>query len=131
MRKPSIARCDKIQPTPIKDIYQYKGHLSDEDIANIEQILNRNVSEEQIDILEAFDMFEYNETTLYEKFNRFIESSDPPLVVAFGRLNPPTLGHHKLVDTMASLAKGEKARLYLSHTQDKKKNPLSYEQKVK
>ena len=51
-------------------------------------------------------------------------------VIAFGRMNPPTIGHQKLVDKMASLAQGEKAKLYLSHTQDKKKNPLDYDTKI-
>ena len=52
-------------------------------------------------------------------------------VVAFGRMNPPTIGHQKLVDTMASLASGEKAKLYLSHKQDDKTDPLYYESKLR
>lgn len=130
LKKPSIARCDKIQPTSIKDIYQYKGHLSDDDIANIEQIMRGVNVEEQLCFTEAFDGTIYNEGALYEKFNRLFEAENAPTVIAFGRMNPPTIGHRKLVDTMASLTNGGKARLYLSHTQDKKKNPLSYEDKL-
>ena len=98
---------------------------------DIESGWERESLEEHLCFTETFNKVDNNELSLYEKFNRFIESNEPPLVVAFGRLNPVTKGHRKLVDTMASLAKGEKARLYLSHTQDKKKNPLSYEQKIK
>jgi predicted kinase/nicotinic acid mononucleotide adenylyltransferase len=55
------------------------------------------------------------------------------VVVAFGRMNPPTVGHKKLVDKLKSIAlqKHGSPFLYLSHSQDKKKNPLSYEQKLK
>jgi nicotinic acid mononucleotide adenylyltransferase len=53
-------------------------------------------------------------------------------VVSFGRFNPITTGHEKLVNAVMSEAikrKGEPA-IYMSHTQDPKKNPLSYDQKV-
>lgn len=54
-------------------------------------------------------------------------------VMAFGRMNPPTTGHAALVDKMHEVAKQHKAShvLVASHTQDKKKNPLSGEEKVK
>jgi len=47
-------------------------------------------------------------------------------------MNPPSVGHQKLVDKINSVAKKEKAvpELYLSHSQDKKKNPLSYLAKI-
>ena len=53
-------------------------------------------------------------------------------VVSFGRFNPITIGHEKLVNAVMSEAikrKGEPA-IYMSHTQDPKKNPLSYNQKI-
>lgn len=50
-------------------------------------------------------------------------------VVMFGRLNPPTIGHEKLINKMKSL--GGEPLIFLSHTQDSKKNPLSYEDKVR
>jgi nicotinic acid mononucleotide adenylyltransferase len=60
------------------------------------------------------------------------------IVFTFGRMNPPTIGHAKLVDKVQSVAKSEKAdaRVYLSHTsvQDdpkNKKDPLNYKQKIK
>ena len=54
-------------------------------------------------------------------------------VVAFGRLNPPTTGHEKLVQQLAAIAKhhGARATLFLSHTQDTKSNPLSHADKVR
>jgi len=55
------------------------------------------------------------------------------VVLSFGRMNPPTIGHQKLVDKITSIARSKKAQphLYLSHSQDKKKNPLSYNDKLK
>ena len=53
-------------------------------------------------------------------------------VLAFGRMNPPTIGHEKLVDKVHEVAKKHDAvhAVVLSHSQDAKKNPLSVEQKV-
>ena len=55
-----------------------------------------------------------------------------PVAITFGRMNPPTIGHQKLVDHLHSTAKkhGADAEVHLSHTQDRKKNPLSHAQKV-
>ncbi len=54
-------------------------------------------------------------------------------VVSWGRFNPPTIGHEKLVIKLASLAKRERGdpRVYLSHTQHPKKDPLSYREKIR
>ena len=55
------------------------------------------------------------------------------VVLSFGRLNPITVGHEKLADKIKAVAKSEKAtpQLYLSHSQDPKKNPLSYDEKYR
>lgn len=55
------------------------------------------------------------------------------VVIAFGRMNPPTVGHEKLVAKIKSEARKNRATpmLFLSHSQDKKKNPLSYEDKIR
>jgi len=52
------------------------------------------------------------------------------VVTTFGRMNPPTSGHQKLVDKITSLAKGADARIYLSHSQNNKKDPLDYNTKI-
>ena len=48
-------------------------------------------------------------------------------VFVFGRFNPPTIGHGKLLNALTSTAQreGGKALVYTSSTQDAKKNPLS------
>ena len=53
-------------------------------------------------------------------------------VIVFGRFNPPTIGHEKLLKAAATQAKREGADLaiYPSRTQDKKKNPLDPKTKI-
>lgn len=52
-------------------------------------------------------------------------------VFTFGRMNPPTIGHEKLVQEVVKVARqeGGKPLVYLSHTYDSKKNPLPYDTK--
>jgi cytidyltransferase-like protein len=55
-----------------------------------------------------------------------------PVVFAFGRMNPPTVGHGALVDKVKELADKHEAHheIVLSHSVDPKKNPLTPEQKL-
>ena len=55
------------------------------------------------------------------------------LTVAFGRFNPPTIGHQQLMDTAAQAASQDDGGQYLifpSRSQDKKKNPLDPDTKI-
>lgn len=59
------------------------------------------------------------------------EAASELVVITFGRFNPPTSGHEKLLDAVAKEAKGAKYRVYASQSEDKKKNPLAFSDKVK
>ena len=52
------------------------------------------------------------------------------LTVAFGRFNPPTTGHEKLLDTVATSSDDGDYIIVPSRSQDKKKNPLDADTKV-
>jgi nicotinic acid mononucleotide adenylyltransferase len=54
------------------------------------------------------------------------------VVISFGRMNPVTVGHEKLVNQVLNVAskEGGEPAIYLSHSSDPKKNPLSYEDKL-
>jgi len=52
------------------------------------------------------------------------------LTIAFGRFNPPTVGHEKLLNHIKTTAEGGDYRIYPSHSQDPKKNPLDSATKV-
>ena len=68
------------------------------------------------------------------KFKDFLrEQKEKHAVLAFGRMNPITNGHEKLVNKVKDIATkvGGSHHIVLSHSQDPKKNPLSAAQKVK
>jgi len=53
------------------------------------------------------------------------------ITVGFGRFNPPTVGHEKLLNTISQTAgKGGQYRIYPSRSEDPKKNPLPAGEKV-
>jgi predicted kinase len=56
-----------------------------------------------------------------------------PVVMAFGRMNPPTTGHEKLVNRVKDIAKDYNAphHIIISHSVDAKKNPLDIASKLK
>ena len=59
-----------------------------------------------------------------------VEKTKGTLTIAFGRFNPPTTGHGKLLDTVASSSDEDDYMIIPSRTQDKKKNPLDTDTKV-
>ena len=58
------------------------------------------------------------------------ERTKGTLTIAFGRFNPPTTGHEKLLDTVAKSSDDGDYVIVPSRSQDKKKNPLDADQKV-
>ena len=53
-----------------------------------------------------------------------------PLTVVFGRFNPPTVGHKKLLDAAKKAAGKGSLKIYPSRSQDAKKNPYDPDEKV-
>ena len=68
---------------------------------------------------------------MINKFSQFLVEEEKTVYFTFGRMNPPTIGHGKLLDVLASKAGRNPYRVFLSHSQDKNKNPLHYIDKVK
>ena len=60
------------------------------------------------------------------------EKKGDTAIFTFGRFNPPTVGHEKVVVAVANVARKEGGEyfVYPSHSQDSKKNPLSQKQKI-
>jgi len=61
------------------------------------------------------------------------EKKGDTAIFTFGRFNPPTVGHEKLVVATANVARREGGEyfVYPSHSQDSKKNPLDQTTKVR
>jgi hypothetical protein len=64
-------------------------------------------------------------------FKLYLKEDSGDIVFAFGRFNPPTIGHEKLMDAIKKLARGSQYRIYPTQSQDPKKNPLDFKLKVK
>ena len=58
------------------------------------------------------------------------EAREKSMVFTFGRFNPPTIGHQKLIQKVLSFPADEK-KIYLSRSQDSKKNPLEPNAKLR
>ena len=67
----------------------------------------------------------------YKSFSDYIKEGTNEITFAFGRFNPPTVGHEKLMNAVKKLARGGTYRIYPSQSQDAKKNPLDFKLKVK
>lgn len=63
-------------------------------------------------------------------FKQFNEENSKSVVFTFGRFNPPTTGHEKLLIKVASLAIGNDYKIFASQSNNPKKDPLEYKEKV-
>lgn len=69
---------------------------------------------------------------MIKSFSQFVtEDATKEIVFAFGKFNPPSSSHEKLLERAAELAKGKTYRIYASQAEDPKKNPLNLAEKVK
>ena len=64
-----------------------------------------------------------------KSLSKIKEARGKSIVFTFGRFNPPTIGHGKLLDKMNSV-KADVKRVYLSKSEDSDKNPLKFRQKI-
>lgn len=69
--------------------------------------------------------------TSIPSFKQYLIEEEREVFFTFGRMNPPTIGHGKLMNVLSAKAGRNPHKVYLSHTQDGRKNPLEYRQKVK
>ena len=64
-------------------------------------------------------------------FKQFLVEEDKVAYFTFGRMNPPTIGHGKLMDALSAKAGRNPYFVYLSQSQNAKKDPLEYTAKIK
>jgi hypothetical protein len=70
-------------------------------------------------------------TNQVKSFSDYLKEDTNAITFAFGRFNPPTSGHEKLMNAVKKLSRGGTYRIYPSQSQDAKKNPLDFKLKVK
>jgi len=68
---------------------------------------------------------------LINSFKNYLVEEEKTIYFTFGRMNPPTIGHEKLLNALSAKSGKNPYRVFLSQTQDSKKNPLTYGEKVK
>ena len=68
---------------------------------------------------------------MINRFSQYLVEEEKVGYLVFGRMNPPTIGHGKLLDKLASVARRAPYHIYLSQLNDKNDNPLTYSDKVK
>jgi len=64
-----------------------------------------------------------------KSLSKIKEARGKSIVFTFGRFNPPTIGHGKLLDKMNTV-RADVKRVYLSKSEDSDKNPLKFRQKI-
>ena len=68
---------------------------------------------------------------MISSFKSYLIEEERTVFFTFGRMNPPTTGHEKLMNELAKKSGKHSYRVYLSQSVDKKKNPLDYGTKIK
>jgi len=80
----------------------------------------------------GLNLYNQSEEKKISSFGQFLEAKQKTVVFSFGRFNPPTTGHQKLLQKVIQTAKqmGGQPKLFVSYSQDSKKNPLTAKQKI-
>lgn len=65
-----------------------------------------------------------------EKFSLYEAPGKGEVVFTFGRFNPPTTGHEKLINKVKSVAGSNDYKIFPSYTQNQNKDPLPHSLKI-
>ena len=68
---------------------------------------------------------------MIKNFSQYLVEEEREVFFTFGRMNPPTVGHGKVMDTLSTKSGKSDYKVFVSQSQDPKKNPLSYSDKIK
>ena len=93
---------------------------------------NYKIDQHQIAQWFGIDYREFDDAVraagLKEEFLK--EARRKSMAFTFGRFNPPTIGHEKLINKVASV-RADDYKIYLSRSEDAKKNPLGVNEKLR
>ena len=68
---------------------------------------------------------------MIKNFSQYLVEEEREVYFTFGRMNPPTIGHGKVMDTLSAKSGKSDYKVYLSQSTNPKKDPLSYSDKIK
>jgi len=111
--------------------------VSDEELKNIRQkvaqsAVQQSQPQQQSSPSSSSDSSQQSNTQSQEEQPQQLpmNTGDKSITLTFGRFNPPTIGHQKLLDQLKKSAGNGEYRIYPSHSNDPKKNPLDVDSKI-
>jgi nicotinic acid mononucleotide adenylyltransferase len=66
-----------------------------------------------------------------KNFSQYLVEAEREVFFTFGRMNPPTIGHGKVMDVLSQKSGKADYKVFVSQSQNSKKDPLSYSDKIK
>ena len=66
-----------------------------------------------------------------KNFSQYLVEEEREVFFTFGRMNPPTIGHGKVMDVLSQKSGKADYKVFVSQSQNSKKDPLSYSDKIK
>ena len=110
-------------------------HLASDDTKKKSMDLRFGIKDIKLDRngnIVSFNKYKRGQYEQIESFSKFLEAKQKTVVFSFGRLNPPTIGHQKLLQKIVQTSKkeGGEPKLFVSISQDAKKNPLTASKKI-
>ena len=66
-----------------------------------------------------------------KNFSQYLIEAEREVFFTFGRMNPPTIGHGKVLETLARKSGKNDYKVFTSQVSNAKKDPLSYSDKIK
>ena len=67
---------------------------------------------------------------MISSFKQYLVEETKTIYFTWGRMNPPTIGHGKLLDKLSQKAGSNPYRIYVTQSNDQKSNPLTYMEKI-
>ena len=103
-----------------------RGNMTDEKKDDLEK---KVADDKKLSKKEKDEVLNKNSIEINPKLD---EAVDKTVVIGWGRMNPITVGHEKLVNKIKDVARKNSATplLFITHSQDAKKNPLDYDDKI-
>lgn len=68
---------------------------------------------------------------MINSFSKFLVEEEKTIYFVWGRMNPPTAGHEKLLDFLKEKSAKNPFRIYLTQSEGDNKNPIPYIDKIK
>ena len=66
-----------------------------------------------------------------KNFSQYLIEAEREVFFTFGRMNPPTIGHGKVLETLSRKSGKNDYKVFTSQVSNPKKDPLSYSDKIK